>query len=93
MAIPVLFDLFGQVAVGTGSTRGIGKSIAEELGKAGAKVVISSRRDDACEDTRAEPRQKGRTVRAQPCTGGRKGEGGEVLVGGEQEERGAPLSR
>jgi NAD(P)-dependent dehydrogenase (short-subunit alcohol dehydrogenase family) len=74
MAIPSLFDLSGQVAVVTGSTRGIGKSIAEELGKAGAKVVISSRKADACETTRAELAQKGLTVMAQPCNIGRKEE-------------------
>lgn len=74
MAPPSLFDLSGQVAVVTGSTRGIGKSIAEELGKAGAKVVISSRKADACEATRAELAQKGLTVMAQPCNVGRKEE-------------------
>ena len=74
MAPPSLFDLSGQVAVVTGSTRGIGKSIAEELGKAGAKVVVSSRNADACEATRAELAQKGLTVMAQPCNVGRKEE-------------------
>src|SRR6185295_17581344 len=74
MAVPSLFDLTGQVAIVTGSTKGIGKSIAEELGKAGAKVVISSRKADACEATRAELAQKGLTVMAQPCNVGRKEE-------------------
>jgi NAD(P)-dependent dehydrogenase (short-subunit alcohol dehydrogenase family) len=43
------FDLTGKVAVITGSSRGIGRSSAELLAKLGAKVVISSRKADACE--------------------------------------------
>ncbi|MEH2504398.1 NAD(P)-dependent dehydrogenase (short-subunit alcohol dehydrogenase family) [Bradyrhizobium sp. AZCC 1578] len=44
------FDLTGKVAVVTGSSRGIGRSSAELLAKLGAKVVISSRKADACEE-------------------------------------------
>ena len=44
-----LFDLQGQVAVITGSTRGIGLAIAQRLAEHGAKVVISSRKQDACD--------------------------------------------
>ena len=44
-----LFDLSGKVALITGSTKGIGLSIAQEMARAGAKVVISSRTQEACE--------------------------------------------
>lgn len=44
-----LFDLAGKVAIVTGSSRGIGRASAEALARAGAKVVISSRKQDACD--------------------------------------------
>ena len=43
-----LFDLTGKVAVITGSSRGIGRSIAEAMADQGAKVVISSRKPESC---------------------------------------------
>ena len=49
-----LFDLTGKVAVITGSTRGIGEAIAHRMAEHGAKVVISSRKADACDKTTAE---------------------------------------
>ena len=44
-----LFDLTGRIAVVTGSSRGIGKAIAERMAEQGARVVISSRKQDACQ--------------------------------------------
>jgi NAD(P)-dependent dehydrogenase (short-subunit alcohol dehydrogenase family) len=48
-----LFDLTGRVAVITGSSRGIGRSIAERMAEHGAKVVISSRKAGPCEEVAA----------------------------------------
>lgn len=50
----LLFDMTGQVAIITGSSRGIGKAIALEMAAQGAKVVISSRKAEACDATAAE---------------------------------------
>lgn len=41
------FDLSGKVAIVTGSSNGIGEDIAQKMGKAGAKVIISSRKADS----------------------------------------------
>jgi NAD(P)-dependent dehydrogenase (short-subunit alcohol dehydrogenase family) len=45
-----LFDLSGKVAVITGSSRGIGRAIAEAMADQGAKVVVSSRKEEACRE-------------------------------------------
>ena len=45
-----LFDLTNKVAIITGSSRGIGRAIAEAMADQGAKVVISSRKAEACEE-------------------------------------------
>ena len=49
-----LFDLSGKVAVITGSSRGIGRAVAERFADHGAKVVISSRKAGPCEEVAAE---------------------------------------
>ncbi len=62
-----MFDLTGQVAVITGSSRGIGRAIAEAMARAGARVVVSSRKPAACEAVVDSIRGAGGEAIAVPC--------------------------
>ena len=58
MSIKQRFDLTGKVAIVTGSSKGIGKSIAQGLAENGAKVVISSRKQDAVDTVAKDSKKK-----------------------------------
>ena len=61
MSTPVqqLFDLSGRIALVTGGSRGLGLQIAEALGEAGAKVMLSSRKAADLEEAAAHLSRKG----------------------------------
>ena len=72
MAPSSLFDLTGKVAVITGSSRGIGRAIAERMAEHGAKVLVTSRNLDACEEVVTAIKAKGGAAFAHACNISRK---------------------
>jgi len=61
------FDLSGRVAVVTGASRGIGEAIARLLAAHGARVVVSSRKQEGCEAVAASIRRQGHAAEAVAC--------------------------
>jgi NAD(P)-dependent dehydrogenase (short-subunit alcohol dehydrogenase family) len=57
--LKALFDMSGRVVIVTGGTRGIGRALAEGYVSAGAKVVVASRKADACKETEEHLRSLG----------------------------------
>ncbi len=62
-----LFSLENKIALITGSSKGIGRAIAEHMAEQGAKVVISSRNQDACEGVAADINGQGGEAIALAC--------------------------
>jgi len=67
MSILDRFRLDGQVAIVTGSGRGIGAATALAFADAGADVVVSARTVEQLEDTAKQVRQRGRRALVVPC--------------------------
>ena len=66
-ALPDAFDLSGQVALVTGSSKGIGEGVARVLAQAGAHVIVSSRKAEACEAVAQSFREEGLSAEALTC--------------------------
>lgn len=67
-----MFSLQDKVALITGSTRGIGRAVAQQFAEAGAKVVVSSRSEESCAEAAKELTDAGLQAVGLPCHVGRK---------------------
>ena len=67
-----LFDLSGRVALITGSTQGLGKATAEVLAQHGAHVIISSRKQQDCENIAMNFRDQGLSAEGFVCNIGKQ---------------------
>ena len=75
-----LFDLTGKVAIVTGSSKGIGRAMAEAMAEHGAKVVITSRKADICDEVAAGINASGGEAIAVPCNVWRQDERDNLLA-------------
>lgn len=69
-----LFELSGKTAIVTGSSRGIGRAIAQLYAEAGARVVVSSRKLDACQKVVDDIKESGGEAIAIDCNTSDKGQ-------------------
>lgn len=69
-----LFDLSGKVCIVTGSSKGIGRAIAIRMAEHGARVIVSSRKAEACEVVASEIRAAGGEATVIPCNIANKAE-------------------
>ena len=81
MSAPHPFDLTGKRAIITGSSKGIGRAIAITMADLGAKVVISSRKREACEPVAEEIRARGGEAIVLPCNISRREEVTALIAG------------
>jgi NAD(P)-dependent dehydrogenase (short-subunit alcohol dehydrogenase family) len=62
-----LFDLSGRIALVSGASRGIGEAVARLLARQGAHVIVSSRRQEGCEQVAQSIREAGHSAEARAC--------------------------